>query len=97
MSDSRIRAWPPAQMGEADAAYHVGAPSASTFRLWVERGLMPKGRKQGKYRLWKRADLDEAVDRMQESARDENPLRRRRHAYDPAKIAAARRNAALHG
>ena len=95
IEQARIRAGAPAQMSEHDAAYHVGAPSVSTFRLWIKRGRMPAGQKEGKYRLWRRADLDVAVERMHAEARAERPKRKMRHAYDPQKIAAAQRRAAL--
>lgn len=97
MAERPVRAWPPAQMMEKDAAYHVGASSVSTFRMWVERGTVQAGRKAGKHRLWRRADLDAAVERMHPDAVDDRRTRRISHAYDPAKIQADRRRAALGG
>jgi predicted DNA-binding transcriptional regulator AlpA len=45
------------------AAHYVGV-SPSTFETWIEKGMMPSGKKIGGVVLWDRRELDVAFDNL---------------------------------
>jgi len=48
---------------EKDAAAFVGV-SASTFRAWVEQGIMPKARKIGGCKIYRADEIVDHFDRL---------------------------------
>lgn len=54
----------PIQVQEEGAADLVAEGSVSTFRLWVERKVIPPGTKIGKYRYWLVSDLISATEKL---------------------------------
>lgn len=47
---------------DAGAAAKMLGVSRRTIQLWAESGILPAGRKVGRRRLWRVADLLEAID-----------------------------------
>jgi len=57
------RPYPPDWVDEAGAAY-LFSMGASTFRDYVSRGMLPQGIKIGGKRLWSRASINEALEKL---------------------------------
>lgn len=57
------RPYPPDWLDEASAAY-LFSMGASTFRDYVSRGMLPEGIKIGGKRLWSRASINEALEKL---------------------------------
>lgn len=59
----QLRLYPPDWLDEDGAAY-LFSMGASTFRAYVSQGLLPEGIKIGGKRLWSRASINTALEKM---------------------------------
>ena len=63
LTSNRARRIEPRGLRKPDSADYVGV-SESQFDTWIDKGLMPKGKKIGGVKLWDRAALDRALDAL---------------------------------
>ncbi len=64
---SRERLYPPDWVDDEEAGYLLRG--ASTFRDYVSRGYFPSGVKIGGKRLWSRASINDALEKLANPAR----------------------------